>query len=492
VASAAVPTFRSRVFSGLLWKVLSQTFSQLSGVAVAIILARLLRPHDYGVAAMVLVFAGLVPIFSDLALGAALVQRKELTEDDRSTVFWTSAGVGLLFTALGIAASWPVADFYGEPKVQPLFAALSTTFLLSSLGTTQNALLNRNLDFRALELRMMGGTAAGAIVGVVAALRGYGPWAILGQQIAAAGVSTILLWVFSSWRPSFRFSLASLRDLGGFSGNVFGTRILFYFNRNVDNILIGRYVGAAALGAYALSYNVMLSPLSRLASPIQEVLFPAFARIQDDVEKMRSVWLRVNRMVGALTVPGMVGLACVAPDLVRVVLGEKWHVAVPVIRILAWVGLLQSLQSLNSSILQACNRTRTLLRFSGIALASSLVAFVGGLHWGIVGVAVGYAISSSLVEPYYTALTARALGISPIAFWRNMWGIGLSAAVMGAGVLGARAGLLALGVPAGARLPVLILVGFVVYVPAAFVLAPRVVDEVRELRARRGESRTAA
>ena len=221
------------------------------------------------------------------------------------------------------------------------------------------------------------------------------------------------------------------------------------------------------------------------------MLFPAFARIQDDVEKMQSVWLRVNRMVGALTIPAMVGLACVAPDLVRVVLGERWHTAIPVIRILAWVGLLQSLQSLNSSILQARDRTNTLLRFSAIALTSSLIAFVGGLHWGIIGVATGYAISSSFVEPYYTAMTARVLGVSPLRFWKNIRGIAISSAVMGAAVVGARSGLIALGTPAGLRLPALIALGAVVYGLAAFVLAPEVVAEVRELRDRRRESRTA-
>jgi O-antigen/teichoic acid export membrane protein len=485
VAATAAPTFRSRVFSGLLWKVLSQGFSQLSGVAVAVILARLLRPHDYGVAAMVLVFAGLVPIFSDLALGAALVQRKEVTDEDRSTVFWTSAGVGLFFTLLGVAASWPVASFYGEPEVQPLFAALSTTFLLSSLGTTQNALLNRELDFRSLELRMMGGTAAGAVVGVVAALRGYGAWAILGQQITIAAVSTFLLWVFSPWRPSFRFSRTSLRAMAGFSGNVFGTRVLFYFNRNVDNILVGRYIGAAALGAYALSYNVMLSPLSRLAAPIQEVLFPAFARIQDDVEKMRGVWVRVNRMVGAITIPAMVGLACVAPELVDVVLGDRWHTAIPVIQILAWVGLLQSLQALNSTILQARDRTNRLFAFSAIALCGSLSGFIVGLHWGIVGVAAGYAISSTFVEPYYTRLTARALGVSPLTFWRAFSGIALCTGCMGACVLAARWALVHENVAAGVRLPVLILTGVVVYGALATRFAPAVVDELRDLKRRR-------
>jgi O-antigen/teichoic acid export membrane protein len=486
--AASRPTFRGRVFRGLLWKVTAQVFGQGSSAVVAVILARLLHPRDYGLAAMVLVFAALVPIFSDLALGAALVQRRDVTEDDRSTVFWVSAAVGLLFTIAGIGCSWLVADFYGEPAVQPLFAGLSVTFVLSSLGTTQSALFQRRMDFRALELRVMGGQAVGAAVGVVAALRGYGPWAIIGQQIATATVSTLLLWLLCDWKPSFRFSKQSLRDLGGFGGNVLGTRIFFYLNRNGDNLLIGRFLGPASLGAYALAYNVMLSPLSRLAWPIQEVLFPAFARIQEDVDKMRTVWLRVNRVVGALTIPAMAGLAIIASDLVHVVLGQKWHTAVPIIQVLAWVGLLQSLQSLNSSILQARDRTRTLLRYSIIALAASLVGFVAGLHWGVVGVAVGYAIVSTVVEPYYTVLTARSLGAAPSLFFTNLRGVAESTLFMGACVLLVRTGLIAGGVPAAARLAILILLGVVVYSGIAWWRAADLVSDLKDVMRSRGRN----
>ena len=118
---------RSRILSGLAWKVFSGGFRQIAQMAVAVILARLLTPHDYGLAAMVLVFSSLVIIFSDLALGAALVQRKELLERDRSTVFWTSTGVGALFMLVGIAMSWPVAAFYGEAEVQPLLAFIDAS-----------------------------------------------------------------------------------------------------------------------------------------------------------------------------------------------------------------------------------------------------------------------------------------------------------------------------------------------------------------------------
>jgi polysaccharide transporter, PST family len=474
---------RSRIVSGLAWKVVSQVFRQGSRVAVAIVLARLLTPHDYGLAAMVLAFSALVIIFSDLALGAALVQRRELSEADRSTVFWVSAAVGVVFTVVGVAVSYPIAAFFGEPEVQPLFAAFSVSFLVTALGTTQTALLSRDMEFRSLELRMMAGTAVGGVVGIWLAVQGYGAWAIIGQQLAIAGVSTALLWALSPWRPRLVFSLDTIRDYWRFSGSVFGTRLLFYLNRNADNVLIGRFLGSAALGVYAVAYNIMLMPLSRIAQPVVEVLFPAFSRLQDERRRMAAAWLRGNRLIGAITIPAMLGLIVVAPEFVRVVLGARWEEAIPVIQLLAWVGLLQSLQRLNSSVLMACDRARTLLWYSVVVLVASLAAFVFGLQWGIVGVAAAYAASSTVVELYYTWLTARVLEISPWALARSLSGVIQASLGMLACVAFAR--FLLAGQLGDAWLLVLLTaLGAATFGALCWWRAPDVVGELRGLRRR--------
>lgn len=479
-------TLRGRVMRGLFWKLGSQVFIQLSRIVVAIILARLLTPDDYGLAAMALILASLVLIFSDLALGAAIVQRRRLTEADRSTVFWTSLAGGLFFTVAGIALSGPVASFYGEPEVKPLFMALSLSFLVTSLATTQSALLTREMNFKSLELRRMVATIVGSAVAITAALLGAGAWAIIGQQLAIAVVSTVLLWRFETWKPKFIYSLASLRDLGSFGGNVFGTRLLFYANRNVDGLLIGRFLGPAALGAYTLAYNIILFPFNQIAGPIQEVLYPAFSRMQDEPKRMATVWITVNRFVGAISIPALVGLAIVAPEFVNVVLGSKWDVAVPVIQILAWVGLLQSLQRLNSSILQARDRTKTLFRYSIVVLIASLIGFVAGLPWGIVGVATGYAIASTFVEPYYSWLTARALGVSLWAFVKSLSGVLQATLVMLVVLLVAKQLLVDAGVSEAGRLVALVVLGSLVYLPCCLWRVPEVRAELRKLQSRRG------
>ena len=217
--------------------------------------------------------------------------------------------------------------------------------------------------------------------------------------------------------------------------------------------------------------------MRRLAAPIVEVFTPAFARMQDDPERIGSVWLRALQLLGTLMIPGMLGLVLVAPEFVQVLLGDRWSDAVPVIQILAWVGLLQCMQRFNSSILQARDRTRTLVLCATVTLVASVVAFAIGLQWGIVGVATAYAISSTLAEPYYAWRTMRTVGVSVRRYLANLAGIAAAALVMGACVLPA-------DLPAGARLAILVAVGVLTFVPVWAWRAPAVVAELRGLRRR--------
>lgn len=479
-----VSDLRGRVLRGVAWKAASRAFVEASKLVVAVILARLLAPHDYGVAGMVLVFAGIVPIFSGLALGAALVQRPELTEADRSTAFWTGVGVGTAMTGLGVLASGPIARFYGEPAVRPLVVALSFSFVLTALGMTHGQLLVRDLAYRTLELRTMAGTLAGAVTGVTLALLGYGPWAIVGQLLAAAAAQALLLWLFSPWRPRLVYSLRSLRGLAGFGGNVSGTLVLQELSSNTDNLLVGRFLGASALGTYAVAYNVMLLPFSRLTSPLQEVLYAAFSRVQEDTRRVVSVWLRVNRLLAAVAMPSLAGLVIVAPDFVHVVLGDRWTGAVPVIRVLAWVGLLQSLQGLNASVLFARDRTGTVLRFTAAAFAANLLAFVVGLRWGIIGVAACFAVSTTIVQPLYATLAVRAVGSTLREFVLNFRGVAEASVLMAAAVVAVRLELLHAGAPSLVRLVLCAAAGGAVYLPALAWREPQLLGELRRLRRR--------
>lgn len=455
-------TVTAGVRRGLRWKLASQGYSQIARIAVAILLARALTPHAYGEIGMAAVFVTLVLIFSDLAFGTALIQRPEISEEHRSTIFWLTTAVGLLLTAAGYVAAPVIAGFYGEPEVANIFRVLSLTFVITALGATHSALLTRAMDFRGLELRQIGAVTAGAVTAVVGVILGWGLWAVVAQQVAVAVASTLLLWACTGWCPRLRFSYSALKEMAGFSANVFGTRLLFYADRNVDNLLIGRFIGATALGLYAVAYNLMLVPLERIAGPLQQVFYPAVARLQSQPARMGRAWIRATRLIGAITTPAMLGVMVTAPDLVRVVLGTKWDGAVPVVQVLAWVGLHQSFARLNSSVLQAANRTELMLRYAIITVVADVIAFGVGAHWGIIGIAVAYALATTAIAPLYFQLAASSVGLTVVGFLREMAPVLQASALTGLAALGTREALLAGGAGPAARLVVVAAVGTIV------------------------------
>ncbi len=477
--------FRAPVVRGLLWQLMGRGSLQLSQIVVVVLLARLLTPHEYGIAGMVLVVISFEPVIAGTGLAAALVQRPVITEVDKSTVFWTNAAVGLLACVIGVAISPLVADFYGDAQVEPLFAAVSVVFLVSSLSSVQANLLIREMNFRSLELRTMAATLLGAAVAIGIAAMGGGAWALIAQQLTIYSVSLVLLTGFSHWRPRFMYSLDSLREVRSFGGNVSGTILMNQFTQNTDNVLIGRFLGASALGLYTFGYSLIMLPVSRIASPIVQVLYPVFSRVQDDLQRLSSLWLRSLRLMAAITMPAMLGFVVVAPELVDVVFGRRWHNATPVIQILAAVGIALGIQNLNGILLQALGRTRLNFRCACALFGASLVAFVVGLNWGIVGVAGCFAAVNVFIQPVYLHLTARSVGIGLRECAQALSGVIQATTATVATAVLTRALLMADGVPTAPRLAATIAAAAAVYACALVWRAPEVIFEIRQFRPRR-------
>jgi O-antigen/teichoic acid export membrane protein len=473
-----------KIRSGLGWKAVSQLAGAGSRLVVGLILARLLTPDEFGLAAMALTFSGLALVFTDLSLGAALVQRRHITEEDRSTVFWTTVATGAACTVAGVLLAGPIAALFAEPKVRWLIVAESFCFIIVALSATQAALMTRAMAFRGLELRDAGGNLLGAAVAIALAFGGFGAWAIIGQSLVAVAASTALLWSFATWRPRFIFSKKSLQECGGFGIKLFGSKLMGVVNTYADNVLVGRFLGAAALGTYAVAYNVMFSPITRLITPIQGVLIPVFSRLQDEPARLGQAWLRGSRLLALIAFPAFAGMIVVAPDFIPVLLGDRWSDAIPVVQLLCLAGAMQAVQTLQHSVLQARGKAGTLFRFMATSSVMNVTAFALGLRWGIVGVAACFVVSRALLLPVLTWRTAREVGLSAWSLVRSLGVVIEASLLMVVAVLGARVLLIDAGLGAGLRLPLLVLVGFAVY---GGYCALRVPDAVAELRAlRRG------
>lgn len=475
----------ARVRSGLGWKAASQATSQVTRVATTLILAHLLTPRDFGLAGMVLVFSGLIQLFADIGFSSSLIQFKTVSEEDCSTAFWTGLSVATLLFGASVAAAPAVAGFYHAPQLRWMFIAVATGFVTEALCVTQSSLLWRRMEFRAMEIRWMLASVVSATVGIVAAFAGLGAWSIILQGNAFAVVSTLTIWSLSPWKPRFVYSTQSLRRMLGFSSNVLVARFLAYGDRNADNMLVGRFLGSTALGIYGIGYSIILMPFGRLVQPLQNLTVPALASLQDDLPEMRRVWLRSVRLTAWVLFPLLAGMIVVCPDFVPIVLGHRWHAAVPVMQVLAWVALIQSIVAFNSAIFQSRYRTGLLLRVAALSFAVDLGAFIVGLHWGVLGVAAGYAITSTIVVvPLNMVLAARLVDTTVRAVLAEMRGVVEATVMMAVVVLAVRRLLELQGLGAGPRLAVLIVAGGAVYGLMSLWRERRVFGELRRLRSR--------
>lgn len=472
----------NQVFAGLRWTGGTQIFQQILNLAFSVVMARLLVPEDYGLLAMASVFTGVVFFVLDLGLSAAIVQRPDLKERQISSVFWINVAMGLIMTLLGVAFSWPIAQFYNSPGVQPIIIALSFNFILFSLGATQGALLTRQMDFKTLQLRTLIAQVVSVVCAIALAFLGYGVWSLVARILIAALVEVVLMWSVSNWHPNWSFSWADVRELSGFSSDVFTSNVLIYIGRNTDNLLIGKFIGTTSLGYYSMAYNVMMLPVQRCSQMFVKVMFPALSRMKEDIEKFKRSWLRAIRLTAAVIVPLMLGLICLAPQFVKVIYGERWLPAVPLLQLLAVCGIVQTLAQLNRIVLLSLGKTRLGLKLTFISVFIALASFMVGLPYGVTGVALSFTVASTVAEAFFLLKTLECIGIGYIQYLSSLNGVILAAGGMSVAVLALVANL---SIDPAILLAIAIPLGGVVYLLLLRFLAPLALSEALNIMPKR-------
>lgn len=412
---------KHQAVSGVKWATISQAVQQVTQLVTTIILARLLTPSDFGLVGMAMVVTGFIAIFKDLGTSAAIIQRKEISEALLSSIFWVNVGFGALAMAILFFAAPFGGNFYHEPRVVAILRLLSLSFFISGLGILQQSLLQRSLAFNTLAKVEISAVFCGAIVGISMALTGAGVWSLVLQSLTTVSVATILLWLSSSWRPKRIFHWKEVKSVSNYSLNLTGFSIFNYFARNADYLLIGRYLGAQDLGYYTLAYRVLLFPLKNISAVMGRVMFPVYSNIQNDNRRFSSAYLRVVATIAFIVFPMMMWVLALAEPLVLAVFGETWQPVILLIMVLAPVGMTQSIGSTVGSIYKAKGRTDWMLRW-GIGAGTIIVAaFLVGLHWGIVGVAVAYVIASFGLSYPSFAIPFRLIDLKFLNLLKVLW-----------------------------------------------------------------------
>ena len=471
-----------KTVKGVSWAGVSQVIRLLLQFGIIAFLARLLSPKEFGLIAMVVVFTNLAMVFRDFGLTAALVQRKELTEEHLFFSFWLNILAGLILSLIIAAAAPAIAHFYSEPELTPVTIVIGATFFISSFGIVQMALLMKQLDFKRLAIVEISAVAISGTVAILLALAGFGVWSLVWQQVIFSFATVVFLWLFSRWRPQFSFRWQRGKELLGFGLNLTGFNILNYFTRNMGKLLIGRSLGSIPLGFYDLAYRLLLFPLDNISSVIGRVMFPALSIIQQDKAKTRYAYLRATRYIAMVSFPLMLGLLILAPQFVPVIFGPQWGRSIFLIQILALVGLMQSISTTVGWIYQSQGRTDILLRwgiFSTVIVVPSLII---GLRWDVEGVAVAHAIAAALLAYPCFAIPFKLINLKVGHLFKRLSRVILATLAMGAIIFGLRLFLLnTLGANDLITLIACVVIGVISYAGLLFVIDRGLYQEVWQL-----------
>ena len=380
------------------WAGAAQGIRAVVELLATLILARLLLPEEFGLVGMVLAITGFLVLFKDLGLSTATIQRPEISQEEVSALFLLNLAAGTVLTLLCALLAPVLAAFYGEPILRELTLAMAVTFLLGAFGVQHHALLRRQLEFSRIATIEVAAAVAGVGAGVAAAVAGWGVWALVVRAIASEVVAGVGPWLLCSWRPGRPVFDERVRELAGFGGNLTAFGVVNYFARNLDDILVGKMFGAAALGFYQKAYELLMIPLRQINNPIGAVAIPALSQLDPTSQRYRRVYLRILEKL--LLVTTFIGaLLCGTADwIVLLLLGEPWLPAAP---IFAWLGLMVFTQPLGNTagwLFVTQDRTRELFRWGIVGSALAVASFVVGLSWGVVGVAASYAISGVFVR----------------------------------------------------------------------------------------------
>ncbi|HEX8452820.1 MAG TPA: lipopolysaccharide biosynthesis protein [Longimicrobium sp.] len=467
-----------RTMSAARWKFASAVCQGIFQFAVGVLLARLLPPDDFGVVALAMVVVGFAALVGDLGLGPAVVQSRTLTPLHLRTAFTASLLLGAALTLVLLALAPLSASLLRSPELPGVLRLQSAAFVCGALGVTARAVLQRRLDFRRLfvvELASYTVGYAGVAAGM--ALMGYGVWSLAWGALVQSllGSAIALAMVRHSVRP--RLSSVELRQLFAFGAGVSLNNVINYVARNGDNLIVGRWLGATALGLYGRAYNLMMLPLTYLGAVGYSVMFPAMAAMQDDRERLGRAYLISVQVTAFLTAPIMAGMIVAAPHMVRALYGGRWAAMVLPLQVLCAAGFFRAVYHLAGAFTHASGKVYSETARQVVYAACVVIGGAIGTRWGILGVAVG--VSLAIVQ-MYLAMASLVLGLAGLR-WADfvvaqLPGVVLSLLVGGAALV-ARLALERLGLGSGAIF-LGILAACALTVPAGVYLLPRRVRPV--------------
>ncbi len=415
-----VQSLKDKAFRGIIWNAV-ETFALQGGqFIIGIVLARLLNPNDYGLIGMLAIFTAISQTFIDSGMGHALIQRKDRSANDYSTVFVFYIIVSTLFYLLLFLLAPLIADFYETPQLVLLTRVITINIVINSLALVQNTRLVIDLDFRTKAKVSTISVLLGGSLAIALAYNGFGVWALVAQMLFRTTITVILLWYFSKWKPSLKFSRASFQRLFNFGSRILAVNIISTIFHNIYHVVIGKAFSAKELGYYTQAMNIADVTSGSISSILQKVTFPILTSLQDDRERMVSVYKRLIGMTAFFVFPAMTLLALLSESFVLFFLTEKWASTIVLLQWLCFARIIRPISALNMNILNAIGRSDLFLKVDLSKIPLAVVALVITVPLGVKAIVIGHVITSFLAFFINAYLPGKHFGYGAVAQIKDM------------------------------------------------------------------------
>lgn len=415
---------------GFIWNFSAYFLGKIVVLITTSILARILAKNDFGLVAVAVVAINYLSVLKDLGLGAALIQRKGDVKDAANTVFTINIIVGIVLSALVIPSAPLVAAYFRDPQITAVLRWMGASFMINALGSVHTNWLVRDLDYRRKLVPELGGALTKGIVSIGMAFLGYGVWSLVFGQILGAVVSVVLVWIVLPWRPRLTIDRKMAGSLLHFGTSVTAIDIITQITDNLDYVIVGRIFGLVPLSIYTLAYRLPEMLLIGNLWVMGGVVFPAFSTVQDRPDELRKGFLASVRFVELIAVPISLGLLIAADPIVRVVFGEQWLDAIPILRVLAIYAWVYSLGYHVGGFYKAIGRPDILLRLSILTLIIIVPSLLIGSRFGLLGVAAGHLVAVLIRRVISLWLATRFVSVSILDIFGQLRSSLLAALVM--------------------------------------------------------------
>ncbi len=433
-----MPSLKQNMVHGVAWSAVEKYSGLVVSIVVSIVLARLLSPEEFGVAAIALVITAFLQIFCSLGVGAAIVQRSDLTADNLNSLFTFSLVLAVVLAGLFFAASWPIARFYGNAQLVPVCQLLSVQLLFAAANMVPNALMVKHQRFRSAAMRMLWLNGSSGALAVVAAWQGAGVYSLLIAPIVCSVGTFVWNWCLYPVHLDRRFNLEPVRRVFSFSSYQFLFEFVNYFSRNLDKMIIGKCLSVSLLGFYEKAFRLMQMPMQNITFVITPVMQSVLKDLHNDHEALARNYAKIVRFLAMVSFPLGVTLCGIATEIIRVFYGPQWDAAIPVFAILALSLPLQMIRSTAGSIFMVRDNTKAQfwlgIRTTALTVVGFLVAALVFRTLEAMAIAWTATLALNFIWTYHT-LYRRVLRTPIVPKLRELIRPAITAAVVAAALM---------------------------------------------------------